>query len=184
MMSNSRDLENPFRLEVVSIRLNKDAPIFSVHPMQNPNEVVAALGDVMCEFDREVVAIVNLRSDLTPINVHFASVGAIDEAIAHPREMLKSSILSNASRMMIVHNHPSGNLLPSKADTMMTDRMNKICHLIGIELVDSLIVGGDNRQFFSFQEKGLIENPKIMLSTDYRSLDMRDLLVAEPGKAR
>ena len=55
----------------------------------------------MCQFDREVVCVVNLSSDLKPINVHFASVGSLNEAMAHPRELFKSSILSNAASMML-----------------------------------------------------------------------------------
>mgnify|MGYP002226521805 CR=1 FL=1 len=84
--------------------------------------------------------------------------------------------------MMLIHCHPSGNIFPSKADTMMTDRMNKLCELIGIPLLDHIIVGGDNRAFFSFKEKGMIDNPRITLSTDYRNLDIKSPLVAEQGK--
>lgn len=176
--------KNPFKLEVVSVRLVKDSPILSKKNLTKPEEVVAVLGDIMCEFDREVIGVVNLKSDLTPINVHFASVGAINEAMAHPRELLKASILSNAASIMLIHCHPSGQLLPSKADTMMTDRMNKICELIGIPLVDHVIVGGDNREFFSFKEKGVIKNPQIVLATDYKTLTLGTGFVAEKGKGR
>ena len=135
--------KNDFKLEVVSVRLVKDAPIYSEHTFNNPADIAAVMGDCMCQFDREVVCVVNLRSDLKPINV-----------------------------------------FPSKADTMMTDRMNKLCELMGIPLIDHIIVGGDNREFFSFREKGMIDNPKITLSTDYRTLDIKSPLVAEQGKAR
>lgn len=175
---------NEFPLEVVSIRLVKDAPIFSEHPFKSPEEVAGVLGEYMCQFDREVVAVVNLNAGLIPINVHFASVGAVNEAMAHPRELFKASILSNASSMMLMHCHPSGNLVPSRADSMMTDRMVKLCELMGIPLVDHIIVGGDNREFFSFKEKGLITNPQISLNTDYRNIDFRSPMVAEQGKAR
>lgn len=176
--------KNPFKLEVVSVRLVKDSPIISKKNLTKPEEVVAVLGDIMCEFDREVIGVINLKSDLTPINVHFASVGAINEAMAHPRELLKASILSNAASIMLIHCHPSGQLLPSKADTMMTDRMNKICELIGIPLIDHVIVGGDNREFFSFKEKGVIKNPHIVLATDYKTLTLGTGFVAEKGKGR
>ena len=152
--------KNDFKLDVVSIRLVKEAPIYSEQSFNKPEEVAAVMGDCMCQFDREVVCVVNLSSDLKPINVHFASVGSL------------------------IHCHPSGNIFPSKADTMMTDRMNKLCELIGIPLLDHIIVGGDNRAFFSFKEKGMIDNPRITLSTDYRNLDIKSPLVAEQGKAR
>jgi DNA repair protein RadC len=173
-----------FKVDVVSVRLVKDAPIYSERPFNNPYEVVSVMGDVMCELDREVVCVINLKSNLTPINVHFASMGALNEAMAHPRELFKASILSNAASMMIVHCHPSGNLLPSKADTMMTDRMNKLCELMGIPLIDHVIVGGDNREFFSFKEKGLITSPRIVLAQDYKTLDIASPMVAERGKVR
>ena len=155
--------KNDFKLDVVSIRLVKEAPIYSEQSFNKPEEVAAVMGECMCQFDREVVCVVNLSSDLKPINVHFASVGSLNEAMAHPRELFKSSILSNAASMML---------------------MNKLCELIGIPLLDHIIVGGDNRAFFSFKEKGMIDNPRITLSTDYRNLDIKSPLVAEQGKAR
>lgn len=176
--------KNNFELDVVSVRLVKDAPIFAEHPFNRPEEVVEALGEFMCELDREVVCVINLRTDLKPINVHFASMGALNEAMVHPRELLKASILSNAASIMLVHCHPSGNLVPSKADTMLTDRMNTICEMMGIPLQDHVIVGGDNREYFSFKEKGLIKIPTISLTQDYETFDMKSPLVAEQGKTR
>lgn len=184
MQKKQKAKANEFELDVVSVRLVKDAPIFSEHPLTNPTEAVAVLGEYMCDLDREVVCVINLRTDLKPINVHFASMGALNEAMAHPRELLKASILSNAASIMLVHCHPSGNLFPSKSDTMMTDRMNTICEMMGIPLVDHIIVGGNNREYFSFKEKGLMKNPTISLAQDYKTFDMKSPLVAEKGKAR
>ncbi len=55
---------NDFKLDVVSVRLVKDAPIYSEHTFNNPADIAAVMGDCMCQFDREVVCVVNLRSDL------------------------------------------------------------------------------------------------------------------------
>lgn len=176
--------KNDFKLDVVQVRLVKDAPIYSEHSFKSPADIASVMGECMCQFDREVICVANVRTDLKPINVHFASVGSLNEAIAHPRELLKSSILSNAAGIVLIHCHPSGNVFPSKEDTMMTDRMNKICELMGIPLVDHIIVGGDNHAFFSFKEKGMIDNPRITFSTDYRTLDINSPLIAEHGKAR
>ncbi len=183
-MEKKLEVKNNFEIDTVSVRLVKDAPLFSQHPFTSPNETVAILGDIMAEFDREVICIINLRTDLKPINVHFASIGALNEAIAHPRELLKASILSNAAYMMLVHSHPTGNLIPSKPDTVMTDRMSSICQILGIPLVDHIIVGGENKEFFSFKEKGMISNPNIQYATDYKTLDIATPLVAEKGKVR
>ena len=60
--------KNDFKLDVVSIRLVKEAPIYSEQSFNKPEEVAAVMGDCMCQFDREVVCVVNLSSDLKPIN--------------------------------------------------------------------------------------------------------------------
>ena len=147
------------RLEVVSVRLVKDAPILSEHKIESPEDAVAVLGDILCELDREAVCVINLKADGTPINCHFASMGSINQSIISPREIFKSSILSNAESMILVHNHPSGSLYPSKEDIEVTGRMIELCRLMGIPLSDHIIVGGDNREYFSMCEKGMMENP-------------------------
>ncbi len=148
--------ERAFKLDVVSIRLVKDAPVLSKTKITTPENAVEVLGGVMADLDREVVAVINLKTDGTPLNVNFASVGTVNGALAEPRELLKSSILSNAANVIIVHNHPSGNLEPSKADISLTHRLVEVFSIMGIPLLDHVIVGGDNRSFYSMHEKGTV----------------------------
>lgn len=177
--------QEPFKLEVVSIRLVKDAPLFSDHKIKSPADAVKVLGDFLCEMDREVMCVINLRADGTPINCNIVSMGTINQTIAEPKEIFKASILSNAAGMLLMHNHPSGELKPSKEDIMTTDRMLKLTELMGIKLADHVIVGGDNSQYFSFLEKKLLQYPKIYLSTDCNALEFgKTAMVAEKGKAR
>ncbi len=124
----------------------------------------------------------NTRNNV--VAVHRCHVGSLNASLVHPREVFKSAILNNAASVIVAHQHPSDDLLPSKADTMMTDRMNKLCELMGIPLIDHVIVGGDNREFFSFKEKELISNPRITLTNDYKTLDFPSPMIAERGKVR
>lgn len=177
--------QEPFKLEVVSIRLVKDAPLFSDHKIITPQDAVKVTGDFLCEMDREVLCVINLKLDGTPINCNIVSIGAVNQTIAEPKELFKASILSNAAQMIIVHNHPSGELKPSKEDIMTTDRMLKLTELMGIKLADHVIVGSDNSQYFSFREKKLLQYPPIYLSTDCNALEFgKTAMVAEKGKAR
>lgn len=150
-----------FKLEVVSIRLVRDAPL----------DAVDVIGKQLCEMDREVLCIINLKSDGTPINCHFASIGDMKQTLANPREMFKASILSNAANIILLHCHPSGLLWPSKEDTILTDKIIKLCRLMGIPLLDHIIVGGDNSEYFSFKEKGILSNAHFVLQDDYHALD-------------
>lgn len=177
--------QKPFQLEVVSVRLVRDAPILSDRKIQKPEDAIAVVGEVLSEMDREVVCIINLKADGTPINCNFVSMGAVNQAMAEPREIFKSAILSNAVSMIMVHNHPSGNLEPSRADTIMTDRILKLSHMAGIPLIDHVIVGGDNTKYFSFKEKDMMKIPDVTLTQDYHYLDFEDkAMVAEKGRSR
>ena len=93
------------KLDVVSIRLVDEPPLMSDTIIQTPEDAVKLLGDYICKLDREVLCIINVRSDGKPMNCNFVSMGAVNESIAHPREIFKSAILANATSMIIVHNH-------------------------------------------------------------------------------
>lgn len=173
-----------FSLDVVSVRLVKDSPIFSERPINNPGDLVELLGEYMCELDREVICVVNLRNDGIPINCHFASVGAVNHAIAHPRELFKASILSNASHMMLIHNHPSGKLQPSEDDTRLTDRMVNLCQHMGIPLLDHVIVGGSNHEYFSFCQKKILPTAHITYESNYEMINFPIPMAAERGRSR
>lgn len=180
-----KQIKGDFVLEVVSVRLVQDAPILSKTEISTPEDAVRLVGDQLCDMDREIVCVINLKADNTPINCHFAGIGALDHTIAHPRELLKTGILSNAAKMFLCHNHPSGNLQPSEADVKMTDRMQQVCELVGIPLLDHVIVGGDNSRYFSFNEKGMVKNPHRKYQADYKQLQWDSPAeVAERGGRR
>ena len=72
-----------------------------------------------------------------------------------PRELLKTSILSNTSTVFLLHSHPSGDPKPSAIDLRITRRLKEVYDMMEIQLADHIIVG--DRDFFSFQEHGLLE---------------------------
>ncbi len=143
--------KKPYKLDRVAIRMVKEPPLYSEEPLSNPETAIKVLRDVFKEYDREVVCLVNLKSNMQPVNLNIVSIGAIDQAIVHPRELLKSSILSNAASVLIMHTHPSGNLTPSTLDISMTDRMQQVFSIMGIDIVDHIIIG-DSDNYYSFRE--------------------------------
>ena len=167
------------QIEMAAVRLVKEAPIMSKTPISNPEDAVMVLGEYLCQMDREVICIINLRTDGVPINCSICSMGSIDQAVSHPREIMKTAILSNASGIIMMHNHPSSNLNPSKEDTMITDRMATVCEILGIPLMDHIIVGGDNSNYFSFKEKEILPMKAVKLQEDYTKLNIDAPTVAE-----
>lgn len=159
-----------YSLDVVSIRLVKDAPIMSDYRLAGAEDVAALMGSVLGDLDKEVVCVINLKADGTPINCNFAGMGTVSRSLACPRELFKSSILSNAAMMMLAHNHPSGNLTPSKEDINLTGHMIVFCDMMGIPLADHVIVGGDSGQYFSFLNNGLMPDVHKKVYTDCGNL--------------
>ena len=102
-----------YRLNQVAIRLVKMPPLLSDVPLTSPDATVKVMSDMLKDYDREVLAVVNMQTDGRPINMNVVSMGALDQSIAHPREMLKSTILSNAAAIMLVHNHRGKGMLTS-----------------------------------------------------------------------
>ena len=141
-----------YEMEQVSIRMVREPPLLSDKPITGPESAAEILSEFLCDFDREIVAIVNLRNDGKPINMNVMSIGTINASIMVPREALKVSVLSNASNILLAHNHPSGNLTPSKDDIQITDRMIMAYELMGMGVLDHIIIGPD-RKFFSMREQ-------------------------------
>ena len=83
-------------------------------------------------------------------------VGSINLSIVHPREVFKNAYLVSASYFVCIHNHPSGDPLPSREDIEVTKRFNEIGKLHGIYLVDHIIIGYD--QYYSFYDNHNILN--------------------------
>lgn len=82
-------------------------------------------------------------------------IGSLDQTIAHPREVFHYAVRYSAARLVLAHNHPSGNVLPSKQDMRLTRRIQECGEMMGIEVLDHLIIG--SKQYFSLREEGLME---------------------------
>ena len=155
----------PYKLDRVAIRMVKEPPLYSSEPLRSPEAAVKVIADMLRQYDREAFCIVNLRNDLSPINMNIVSTGTLNASLAHPREILKSAVLSNASATMLFHNHPSGNLMPSREDTEITDRMSKLFALADMPLLDHIIIGNGD-QYYSFKENSVMPIGTQMFARD------------------
>lgn len=77
-------------------------------------------------------------------------IGTLDHSVVHPREVFKEAILVSASSIICIHNHPSGNVMPSKNDFEITKRLISAGDLLGIRVIDHIIIGSD--KYYSFFE--------------------------------
>lgn len=104
--------------------------------------------------DKEHFMIIMLNTKNRVIAKKVISIGHLQASLVHPREMFKEAIRRSSAAIILVHNHPSGDLTPSKEDLLTTERLREAGAVLGIDVLDHIIVG-DNR-YFSFREHGLL----------------------------
>lgn len=134
-----------YRIELVRERSLKVEPRRRVH---NSEDVVAILRGELLKADREKLICLMLNAKNVVIGMDVVSVGTLTQSTAHPRELYKAAILSNAASIILVHNHPSGDPTPSREDIQMTERVAKAGEILGIKLLDHVIIAElDNYSF-------------------------------------
>jgi DNA repair protein RadC len=82
------------------------------------------------------------------------SVGSLNITVVHPRDVFRAAVINGAASVIFAHNHPSGNINPSREDFDSTRRLVQAGKILGIRVLDSLIIGDEN--FYSFADEGLI----------------------------
>jgi len=107
----------------------------------------------LAHFEHEIFACVFMDNKNCVITFEKLFRGTIDGASVYPREVVKACLSHNAAAVIFAHNHPSGSSEPSKADKMITKRLNDALALIDVRVLDHLIVGED---VTSFAERGLL----------------------------
>jgi len=89
--------------------------------------------------------------------IELVSLGILDANLVHPRETFRLAIMKGVASLVVGHNHPSGDIEPSKADLEITARLRKAGQILGIEILDHIIIGKvGGRKYYSFKAKKLI----------------------------
>lgn len=124
------------------------------------NVKIASAADV----HRELVAYVNKKQEhfivMTLdganhiIEKRVVFVGTLNQSLVHPREVFADAICDRAASIIIAHNHPSGQLIPSDADKRITRRLKEVADMVGIELLDHVILSREG--YYSFEEEGIV----------------------------
>lgn len=126
----------------------------SIKKIRSPEDIAGLMIPEMRELDREHFKAVLLNTKNGIIRIVTVAVGSLNAALVHPREIFKAAVIASAAGMILVHNHPTGNPEPSREDRDLTIRFVRCGELMGIELVDHIIIGGDD--FVSMRERGLV----------------------------
>lgn len=138
-----------FRVELVCER-TFDGPIVTT-----PAEVAPVACEYLKRADREHFIVIMLATNARIIGINTAHIGSLAASIVNTREVFKPAILANAASIIVAHNHPSGNLEPSREDVRVSKRLVEAGKLLEIPVLDSLIVT-QSGQYTSLAERGLL----------------------------
>lgn len=143
------------RINIVSLKLVKESSLlYKGRSVRSPQDGYHLMKLLLADKDREHFIVASLDTKNQPVSINVCHIGSLNASIVHPREVMKSAILSNAASIIVGHNHPSGKPEPSKEDIDVTKRLVDAGKIIGIDVIDHIIVGDDS--FTSLKEKGYI----------------------------
>ena len=146
-------LESGERVSIVQIQMKRTGKsLCGVGPLNSPAAVKDMVQPIFDMSDREVFAVLSLDAKLLPVAFEVVAVGGIDRCIVDVPNIFKHAILSNASHVLCIHNHPSGDPTPSTEDLQITKRIKLAGDLLGISLIDHIVIGADT--YYSFKERG------------------------------
>lgn len=134
-------------------RLNKRGPHDKIK-VTSPMVLAEIMMDEMRYLNKEHFKIAILDTKNQILGIENISVGTLNASIVHPRDVFKIAIKRNANSIILIHNHPSGDVTPSNEDISITNRLVDGGNLVGIKVLDHIIIG-DNK-YLSFKEKNLI----------------------------
>lgn len=119
--------------------------------LNNSNIIHETFKSLFLNSQQEKVLAIYLDTKKRLISYKFIFIGTIDRSIIHPREIFNEALKVHASSLILMHNHPSNDLNPSKEDIAITNQIKECGDIIGIPLLDHLITNG--KEYYSFYDK-------------------------------
>ncbi|MBC8125581.1 MAG: DNA repair protein RadC [Gloeobacteraceae cyanobacterium ES-bin-144] len=128
-------------------------------PLDTPERIHDVFAPQLRHLSQEQVVVAVLDSRLNHIGTTVVSVGTVSESNAHPREILRPVITRGAYGFVLIHNHPSGDPSPSRADETVTRRLVEAAKLMQVHFFDHVIIGKPSpgrTPYYSFREAGFV----------------------------
>ncbi len=128
-------------------------------PLDSPERIHDFFAPQLRHLAQEHVYVAVIDARLRHISTALVSVGTVNESTAHPRDILRPVITRGAYGFVLIHNHPSGDPSPSRADGIITRRLVEAADLMQVKFLDHVIIGrvSEGREpFYSFKQAGVV----------------------------
>lgn len=128
-------------------------------PLDSPERIHQCFAPQLQHLPHEQVVVATVDTRLRHLGTTVVSVGSVNESTAHPREILRPVITRGAYGFILIHNHPSGDPSPSRADAQVTNRIIDAASIMQVRFLDHIIIGrpeAGRPPYYSFREAGLL----------------------------
>lgn len=136
-----------------------NAPKKAAKALTSAEDVYYLMRDEMIHYKKEYFRAISVNNKLELMGTEDVSIGSVDSAAAHPREVFRSAIALGAYGIFLVHNHPSDNPSPSISDMNATRKIRQSGEIIGINLIDHIIITSKGYYSFNKNKTVLLDNP-------------------------
>ena len=131
-------------------RINKKIKTLNEKKITDTKIVFEYYKDIFINKKQEYFYCIYLDTNKKVIKEKLLFIGTLDRSLVHPREVFKEAFNVSASCIICIHNHPSGNIMPSKNDYEITKKLVEIGEIMGIKIIDHIIIGQE--KYYSFYE--------------------------------
>jgi DNA repair protein RadC len=138
----------------LSRRIVNSEKWYSNKKITSPEDLAKLFIPILRDENKEKFIVVCINSSNQIIKYEIISIGNLNSSIVHPREVFKTAIDNNSASIFLIHNHPSGNLEPSREDITITKRLVEVGNIMDIKVLDHLIIAGGD--FTSFVKNRII----------------------------
>ena len=140
-------------IKEVEVKYKKSKSPIKKIKITGPEQVFNLFKDLQDETQEKFIAL-HLTGDNSISCFQVVYIGTSNAALVNPADILRTTLLTGSSGLIIIHNHPSGNSTPSDDDKRTTEKINGACKLFGITLYDHVIIG---ESYFSFADNDMID---------------------------
>lgn len=138
----------------VRLCLKETGAVYLSRPaLTSPDAVREYLVERLRDSSREEAVILCLDARNKPLNLCTIGLGGMESCVVSVAEVFKAALISNATKIIFAHNHPSGNVAPSGIDRDFTENLVKAGQLLGLPVIDHVIVGSITGSCYSFFEQ-------------------------------
>lgn len=136
-------------------RRKREHTSIKIKDSKDVNECIRAIFPVDLALREAFICLYLSRSNQT-LGYAVISIGGISATLCDPKVVFQHALLCNASAIILIHNHPSGNLNPSETDLKLTQKLKEIGRFMELEIVDHLIISPEKMNYYSFADSGIL----------------------------